>query len=113
MLLEKPGKETETSLSNLSTYSSESVSDVNISNATSCQDQELDTDDYFIMYAAAATVPYIMQTIVIIEIIGRKLTMIQYMITMLGFSFLFISTLFPYHTGIQRSCFCNFTHLYT
>ena len=94
MLLEKPGNETEISMSNLSIYSSVSVSDVNISNATSCQDQELDTDDYFIiMYAAAATVPCILLTIVVIEIIGRKLTMIaNYMITMLAFCLLFIPT---------------------
>ena len=93
-LLEKPGNETEISMSNLSTYSSESLYDVNISNATSCQDQELDTDDYFIiMNAAAATVPCILLTIVVIEIIGRKMTMIaNYMITMLAFCLLFIPT---------------------
>ena len=86
MLLEKPGNKTEISMSNLSyTYSSGSVHDGNLSNATSCKDSELDTDDYFIIvYASAATVPCILLTFVIIEIIGRKLTMIvNYMITML------------------------------
>ena len=51
-------------------------------------------DDYFIvMSVTAATVPCILLTIVIIKIIGRKLTMIvNYMITTLGFCLLFIST---------------------
>ena len=95
MLLGNPGNESEISISNLSyIYSSESIYDGNQSNATSCKDSELDTDDYYIiMYAAAATVPCILLTIVIIEIIGRKLTMIvNHVITTLGFCLLFIAT---------------------
>ena len=95
MLLGNPGNESEISISNLYyIYSSESIYDGNQSNATSCKDSELDTDDYYvIMYAAAATVPCILLTIVIIVIIGRKLTMIvNHMITTLGFCLLFIAT---------------------
>lgn len=66
----------------------------NGSNATSCEDGELDTSDYLrIMWTSGAEMPGLLVTILIIEIIGRKLTMVVNLtMTMLGFCLLFICT---------------------
>ena len=64
------------------------------SNATACEDGELDTGDYVkILWASAAELPGIIFTASIIEIIGRKLTiMIGFLIALVGYCLLFICT---------------------
>lgn len=45
-------------------------------NYSNCRDEELDTTDYLnLMWTAAAEIPGILVTVIIIEVIGRKLTM--------------------------------------
>ena len=57
-----------------------------------CVDQQLDTGDYItILWSAAAEFPGIIVTFIIIEIIGRKMTMaIEFFGCMIGFLLLFI-----------------------
>jgi len=66
----------------------------NTSNATSCEDEELDTGDYVnILWASAAELPGILITISIIELLGRKITMITgFLFSMAGYCLLFICT---------------------
>ena len=57
-----------------------------------CVDQQLDTGDYItILWSAAAEFPGIIVTFIIIEIIGRKMTMaIEFFGCMIGFLLLFV-----------------------
>ena len=66
----------------------------NSSNRTACEDEELDTGDYLkIMWASAAEFPGILFTVAIIEIVGRKLTMVvNFAIALVGYSLLYICT---------------------
>ncbi len=72
----------------------EENNDSDYSNGTACEDGELDTGDYIkILWAGAAELPGILITIIIIEIVGRKITMmIGFMIALIGYSLLFICT---------------------
>ena len=65
----------------------------NFSNS-SCEDSELDTADYLkIMWTTAAEVPGLIITTILIEILGRKLTLaIDFLAAMIGFFLLFICT---------------------
>ena len=66
----------------------------NNSNLTICEEKQLDTYDYLrIMWTAGAELPGLLVTIVIIEIVGRKLTMaFNFTIALIGFCLLFICT---------------------
>lgn len=59
-----------------------------------CEDNQLDSNDYLrVMWTAGAEMPGLLVTIVIIEIIGRKLTLaFNLSITLIGFCLLFICT---------------------
>ena len=67
---------------------------VNVSNATICEEKELDTSDYLrIMWTAGAELPGLLVTIFIIEIIGRKFTMaLNFTVVLIGFCLLFLCT---------------------
>lgn len=69
------------------------VNNTDTGNST-CEDHQLDTSDYLrIMWTAGAELPGLLTTIVIIEIIGRKLTMaFNFCIVLIGFSLLFLCT---------------------
>ena len=64
------------------------------SNATECEEHELDTNDYLkIMWTSGAEMPGLIVTIFIIEIVGRKITMaVNFSITLIGYCLLFICT---------------------
>lgn len=66
---------------------------INYSNGT-CEENQLDTDDYLkIMWTAGAELPGMLVTVLIIEIFGRKLTMVfDYTIALVGFCLLFLCT---------------------
>ena len=83
---------TEQALPNTVLADSDNGSDMH--NATSCEDGELDTADYIsILWASAAELPGILITISIIEILGRKITMITgFLVAMAGYCLLFICT---------------------
>jgi MFS family permease len=69
------------------------VEDENVtSNLTFCEETQLDTGDYVkILWAAAAELPGLLITLVVIEVLGRKKTMaIEFVICMIGFLLLFI-----------------------
>ena len=61
-------------------------------NISSCHDEDLDLQDYLnLMWTAAAEIPGLIVTIVIIEVIGRKLTMaFNFAMVGLGFGLLFL-----------------------
>lgn len=66
----------------------------NGTNDTFCEEKQLDTYDYLrIMYTAGAELPGLLVTLVVIEIVGRKLTMaLNFTIVLIGFCLLFICT---------------------
>lgn len=69
---------------------------LNSSNSSniSCEDSELDTDDYLkILWTTAAELPGLFITVVAIELLGRKVTIaLELFISMVGFLLLFMCT---------------------
>lgn len=59
-----------------------------------CEGNQLDTRDYIkILWTSAAELPGLLVTVVIIELLGRKLTMaVQFLACMIGFLLLFMCT---------------------
>lgn len=84
-----------------------------------CEDNQLDTDDYLkVMWTAGAELPGLLTKIVIIEIIGRKLTMaFNFSMVLIGTCLLFLCTneilltafLFLIRQAYSKLCMC--THL--
>lgn len=68
------------------------TSNINYTNNSRLACEELHTGDYLkILWTAAAELPGLLITVIIIEIIGRKITMaIEFMVSMLAFLLLFI-----------------------
>lgn len=66
---------------------------VNETNST-CEESQLDTGDYLkIMWAAAAELPGIAVTLLVVDFLGRKWTMaIEFVASMVGFLLLFVCT---------------------
>ena len=64
----------------------------NLSNSSSCEDNQLGTSDYIkILWSAGAEFPGLIITFLIIDFIGRKKTMaVEFFICMVGFLLLFI-----------------------
>ena len=81
-----------TSLLQYDPHCSGGMDEDNSTNMTSCEDSQLDTGDYVkILWAAAAELPGLLITLVIIELIGRKITMAaEFVACMVGFLLLFI-----------------------
>ena len=90
-----------------------------------CVDQQLDTGDYItILWSAAAEFPGLIVTFIIIEIIGRKMTMaIEFFGCMIGFLLLFICasnaalTIFlfiirAFSTGVFQAVFVYIPEVY-
>ena len=98
ILLENPHCDGNESVSNFSSlFSYGSGYDDNASNAShtlSCEDTQLDVHDYLqIIWTTLAELPGLLVTIFIIEIIGRKFTIIvNFMMIMLGLCLLIICT---------------------
>lgn len=71
------------------------VHNQHLSNSTSsCEGNQLDNGDYIkILWTSAAEIPGLLVTVVIIELLGRRLTMaIEFVACMVGFLLLFICT---------------------
>lgn len=84
-----------TSLLQYDPHCNSGMDEDNSTNMTSfCEDTQLDTGDYVkILWASAAELPGLVVTLVIIELIGRKITMAaEFVACMVGFLLLFICT---------------------
>ena len=64
----------------------------NLSNSSSCEDNKLGTGDYIkIMWSAGAELPGLIITVLIIDFIGRKMTLaVEFLFCVVGFLLLFI-----------------------
>ena len=94
MLQENPHCEGRGSNSSLQFLHYEGNNDSDFSNSTECEEGELNTGDYLnILWASASEMPGILVTVIIIEILGRKLTMmIGFLVAFAGYCLLFICT---------------------
>jgi MFS family permease len=71
-----------------------SVEDWSNNTALTCKGNQLDTGDYIkILWTSAAELPGLLVTVVIIELLGRKITLaVEFLACMIGFLLLFICT---------------------